>query len=302
MQRLDITIPSGAGHCAAWLHLPEGPGPHACVVIAHGIGAVRQVRLSAYAERFTAAGVAVLSFDYRHWGESSDTPRFVCSIGTQHQDIRCALDVAQRLPQIDPSRVFLFGTSFGGGHALVVGAQRPELAGVISQCTVSDCLVVATRSPLRQILKWVGSGTIDQVKALLGLQPHYIKLAGEPGEAALMTKLDAERRYREMLDGPSRWENKIAARLMLWLPLYRPIRSARSIQSPLLMIVCDKDEICPASIAKRVADLAPRGEAVHFDSSHFDIYFGQLFEAAVKTMLEFIHRQSPMNPSTGKVN
>ncbi|QBK03571.1 alpha/beta fold hydrolase [Hylemonella gracilis] len=288
MKRFDLTFPSGTGHCAAWLHQPDGPGPHPCVVVAHGIGAIRQVRLSAYARRFTDAGVALLTFDYRHWGESSGHPRFLCAIGKQHQDIRCAIDAAQAHPDIDPARVFLFGTSFGGGHALAVGAQRPDLAGVISQCTVSDCLVVAAKSPLRQILRWIWAGTLDQTKALLGLQPHYIKLAGEPGEAALMTKLNAEQRYRDMLDGPSRWENKIAARLMLWLPLYRPIRSAPKIKAPLLMIVCDKDEICPATIARRAADIAPRGRAVHFDSSHFDIYFGELFESATATMLGFV--------------
>lgn len=148
----------------------------------------------------------------------------------------------------------------------------------------------------------MAAGAVDQAKAWLGLEPHYIKLAGEPGEAALMTKLNAERRYREMLDGPSRWENKIAARLMLWLPLYRPIRSAHKIQSPLLMLVCDKDEICPASIARRAAEIAPRGEARHFDSSHFDIYFGSLFEAATRTMLDFIRRQTPMKAVTAMAN
>lgn len=298
VQRIDLSIPSGNGQCAAWLYLPDSPGPHPCVVIAHGIGAIRQVRLSAYAEKFTRTGVAVLTFDYRHWGESSGTPRFLCSIGRQHADIRAAIDCAKARADINPKRVFLFGTSFGGGHALVVGAQRPDLAGVMSQCTVSDCLTVALRSPIKQILQWVWAGTIDQLRALARMSPRYIKLAGEPGETALMTKLNAEERYREMLDGPSRWENRIAARLMLWLPLYRPIQSAPKIQSPLLMIVCDRDEICPASIARKAADLAPRGQAIHFDSSHFDIYFGELFDAATDSMLNFVQQTSRHHASS----
>lgn len=288
MQRLDVNFPSGSGRCEAWLYLPDSAGPHPCVVVAHGIGAIRQVRLGAYASRFTQAGFAVLTFDYRHWGASTGKPRYLCDIGAQHDDIDAAIDFAQSHPSIERERIVLFGTSFGGGHVLVVGARRPDLAGIISQCTVTDCLAVAVRAPLRQVVQWVAAGTIDQLRALVGLSPKYIKLAGEPGESALMTKLDAEKRYREMMDGPSPWKNLVAARLMLWLPLYRPIKQAASIRSPLLMVVCDRDEICPAKYAVKASQLAARGRAVHFDSSHFDIYFGSLFDEATATMLQFM--------------
>jgi uncharacterized protein len=257
MQRLDCSFPSDQDRCEAWLYLPDTAGPHPCVVIAHGIGAVRQVRLAAYAERFTREGYAVLSFDYRHWGASGGMPRYLCSIGRQHQDIEAAIDFVRARPEIDAARVLLFGTSFGGGHALAVGARRSDLVGVISQCTVSDCLAVALRTPPPQILQWLPAGFIDQLRGWMGLSPRYIKLAGEPGEAALMTKLGAEARYLSMIDGPSLWRNLIAARVTLWLPLYRPIRSAARIRSPLLMVVCDRDEICPAEIAARAAKLAP---------------------------------------------
>jgi pimeloyl-ACP methyl ester carboxylesterase len=260
-------------------------------VVAHGIGAIRQVRLSAYAERFAQAGYAMLSFDYRHWGDSEGNPRYHCSISRQLEDIEAAIDCVRKRVEIDPRRIALFGTSFGGGHALVVAARRPDLAAVISQCTVTDCLAVALRTPLRQVWQWVSAATIDQIRGWVGLSAKYIKLAGEPGQNALMTKLGAEEMYQKMLDGPSKWQNKIAARIMLWMPLYRPIKSARRIASPLLMVVCERDEICPASIARRAADLAPKGRATSFNSSHFEIYFGELFEAAVASMLEFLETE-----------
>jgi len=288
MKRIDLSFNSGQERVAAWLYLPHRPGPHPCVVVDHGIGAIRQVRLAAYAERFSAAGYAMLSFDYRHWGESAGQPRYLCSIRRQLQDIDAAIDCVRARSEIDPSRVVLFGTSFGGGHALVIGSRRPDLAAVISQCTVSDCLAVALRAAPRQVWQWVSAGVIDQVRGLVGLSPKYIKLAGELGQNALMTKLGAEASYLAMLDGPSLWRNQIAARIMLTLPLYRPIRSVQHIKPPLLMLVCQRDEICPASIAIRAAALAPRGRSVSFDSSHFEIYFGQLFEAATAEMLRFL--------------
>jgi pimeloyl-ACP methyl ester carboxylesterase len=144
------------------------------------------------------------------------------------------------------------------------------------------------RTPLPQVAQWVGAGLVDQMRALVGLSPKYIKLAGEPGEVAMMTKLGAEKAYERMLDGPSPWRNLIAARLMLTLPLYRPIQHAKHIRSPLLMIVCERDEICPASIAHRAAEQAPKGRAASFNSSHFEIYFGELFDAATQEMLNFL--------------
>jgi uncharacterized protein len=290
MNRIDVAFPSGRESCAAWLYLPSGPGPepHPCVVAAHGIGAIRQVRLSAYAERLTSAGYAMLTYDYRHWGASGGEPRYLCSISSQLEDIEAAIDCVRSRPEIDSRRIVLFGTSFGGGHAIVVGARRPDLAAVISQCAVADCLAVALRTPIRQALRWIWAGIVDQARALARLPPNYIKLAGKPGENALMTGLGAEASYEAMLDGPSPWRNQIAARVALTLPFYRPIRDARGVKAPLLMIVCDRDEVCPGSIAARVAQLAPRGRATSFDSSHFEIYFGDLFDAAVAEMLRFL--------------
>jgi uncharacterized protein len=288
MKRIDISFRSGADQCEAWLYLPKGQGPFPCIVVAHGIGAIRQVRLSAYAERFTAAGYSMLSFDYRHWGASGGSPRYICSVARQLNDIDAAINAAASRPEVDAGQIALFGTSFGGGHALVMGARRPDLAAVMSQCTVSDCLAVALRAPLKQVIQWVGAGLVDQLRSLVGLAPKYIKLAGAPGEAALMTKLGAEQAYEAMQDGPSPWKNLIAARLMLTLPLYRPIRSARRIKPPLLMVICENDEICPAALAHRAAVLAPKGRAASFNSSHFEIYFGGLFNAATREMIAFL--------------
>jgi uncharacterized protein len=288
MKRVDVTFKSDGVDCEAWLYLPSGEGPHPCVVVSHGIGAIRQVRMSAYALKFTSAGYAMFSFDYRHWGASAGLPRYLCSVSRQLDDICAAIDCAASRPEIDPHRIALFGTSLGGGHAIVVGAHRPDLAAVMSQCTVSDCLAAALRAPLKQVMQWVYTGFVDQLRAIAGLSPKYIKLAGAPGEAAMMTRLGAESAYESMLDGPSPWRNLIAARLTLTLPWYRPIAYAKKVQPPLLMVVCERDEICPSALAHKVAAFAPRGRAASFDSTHFEIYFGELFDAATDEMVQFL--------------
>ena len=69
---------SSAGEIAAWLYHPEGAT--GAVVLGHGLSAVRDQRLPAYAERFAEAGLAALLFDYRHFGASGGEPRQLVDI------------------------------------------------------------------------------------------------------------------------------------------------------------------------------------------------------------------------------
>ena len=123
--RTDSHFSSGGSECAAWLYMPDGEGPHPCVVMAHGFSAVREHRLDAYAERFAAAGMAVLVFDYRHFGASQGEPRQLLSIARQLADWHAAVAHARNLPEVDARRVAVWGSSFSGGHVIAVGRQGP---------------------------------------------------------------------------------------------------------------------------------------------------------------------------------
>jgi pimeloyl-ACP methyl ester carboxylesterase len=286
-QRQDLSFRSQGTRCAAWLYRPSGDGPHPIVVMAHGIGAVRQVRLPAYAERFVARGIAVLCFDYRAWGESDGAPRYVVDIHAQHKDIHAALDVATALPGIDSRRLALWGTSFGGGHALAVAAERRDLRAVIVQCAVADARAAALRAPPAAIRRWAIAAIRDAKCIALARSPFYVPLVGDPGSAAVMSEPDAEARYRAMIMEPSPWHNAVAARLFWSLPFYRPIAVAHRIAAPLLALVTDHDEICDGKLQAEAARRAG-GTASHFAASHFEIYFGSHFERAVTEMGDFL--------------
>lgn len=95
--RKDVTFSSAGLTCAAWFY--PAPREHApLVIMAHGLGATRELRLAAYAERFQAAGFAALVFDYRHYGASEGEPRELLSIGKQLDDWRAAIAFGKTLP------------------------------------------------------------------------------------------------------------------------------------------------------------------------------------------------------------
>lgn len=110
-QREDVQFSSGADRISAWLYRPSDVGDAPLVVLAHGLGGVRTMRLDAYAERFSAAGYACLVFDYRNFGDSEGQPRQVLDIDMQLADWAAAVAYARTLDGIDHGRIVLWGTS-----------------------------------------------------------------------------------------------------------------------------------------------------------------------------------------------
>lgn len=96
-------------------------------------GATRELGLDAFAQRFCDAGLCVLAFDYRHYGQSEGQPRELLSIRRQKADYRAALAFARQQPEVDPQRAVLWGTSFSGGHVLALVAQGVQVRAVIAQ-------------------------------------------------------------------------------------------------------------------------------------------------------------------------
>jgi fermentation-respiration switch protein FrsA (DUF1100 family) len=290
-QRTDLTFVSGGEMCAAWLYRPDpGGGTVPCVVMAHGFSATREDGLADYAERFAAAGMAVLVFDYRHFGASGGEPRQLLDIARQHADYHAAIACARGLDGIDPKRIALFGSSFSGGHVVCVAAKDDRIAAVVSQCPHADGVATVRAIPLANIARGTLAGIRDQAGALVGRPPHTMPAVGAPGTFAAMTAPEAEPGFTAIVSEGSQWRNEVAARIMLHVPLYRPVAKAAKVRCPALFCVCDRDETTPPGAAVRMAERAPRGEAKHYPAGHFDIYKGEMFERVVADQLEFLAR------------
>lgn len=254
----------------------------------HGFTGTRDDGLPPYAERFADAGMAALPFDYRHFGHSGGEPRQLIDIGRQHEDYTAAIAFVRTLEGIDPERIALFGTSFSGGHVVEVAARDGRVAAVVSQCPNADTLASLRELSPMQMAKLTLAGLRDRAGSLLGRPPHYLPAVGPPGSLAAMTTPDAEPGFRALVPPDSLWRNEFAARLALTMALYRPVRHAAEVSCPLLICVCDEDAVTPPGPAARMAELAPRGEARHYDCGHFDIYRGEWFERAVADQTEFL--------------
>ncbi|MFT4049116.1 MAG: alpha/beta fold hydrolase [Solirubrobacterales bacterium] len=288
--REDVRFSSHGDECGAWFYRPEGEGPFPVVVLCHGLGAVREMRLTNYAERFAEAGIAALSFTYRHFGDSDGEPRQLLDIEKQHEDIAAAIEYAKGRPDVDAERVALFGTSFGGGHVIAVGAERDDIKAVIAQCPFTDGQASGfTLGPVSTVK--VGTyAAADRVASLFGRGPVYAMLAGERGDPALMTAPDVVEGYFALVPDGMKRDNRVAARVSLDITFYRPGRKMKDLKCPTLVCGCETDTVAPFKTTAKYAAAAPNVELKSYPFGHFDIYLGEPFEQAVTDQTKFLTR------------
>ncbi|MGN0100082.1 MAG: alpha/beta hydrolase [Dietzia sp.] len=282
--------------CAAWIYRPDAPAgdPSAtapAVVMAHGFGCIRDLRLPAYAERFRDAGFVVVVFDYRHFGASGGSPRQLLDIGRQLDDWRSALAFTRALPGVDPDRVIAWGTSFSGGHVLTLAGTGERLAGVVAQVPHVSGPAAVRATGLAAARRLAPAVLDDLWRAMRHREPRYVPLVGRPGDTAVMTSPDADPAVDRLVadSGVRRtdFRDDVAARILARIGFYSPIRRARRITCPALVQIATGDAITPAATARRAAERIPHGRYLEYPCEHFDPYVDPHFEKIVADQLEF---------------
>lgn len=258
--------------------------------MAHGFSSVKEQRLDAYAERFCAAGLGVLVFDYRHFGVSGGEPRQLVDISRQLADWKTAVAFARTLEGADPKRVALWGSSFSGGHVVATAADDAAVAAVVAQAPFTDGLSAAKAGGAKAAVRLTLAGLRDAAAAVRGAPPVTIPAAGKPGTLAAMTAPDAYDGFHAIDPPESAWRNEVAARVALRLLQYRPFAKLRAVRCPVLVCVCENDWTTPPEPAARAAERSPNTELRRYPIGHFEIYSGRGFERAVTDQTEFLVR------------
>ena len=291
--RSEVGFRSGSVTCRAWLYRPASGGAKRApiIVMAHGLGGTRSMRLDAFADRFAAAGYGCLVFDYRYHGDSDGLPRQLVDIPSQLQDWSAAIAYARTLADFD--RVVVWGTSLGGGHALVSAARERSVAAVVAQCPFTDGAAAALAVPPVAAVKMLARGLRDTVARFRGRAPVMIDTAGPPGSTALLTSPDAAPGLAALMPAENPPPGFVSARFGLQAGTYLPWRRVAHIEAPVLYAVCENDVVTPARRTLAVARRTPRAEVRIYPCGHFDIYVGDGFERAVGDQIDFLRRHVP---------
>ena len=290
--RSDFT--SKGVRCSGDLYLPAGIHRPPVVVMAHGFAAERSFGLPAYAECFAERGLATFLFDYRGFGDSNGEPRNYVDARRHLADWGAAVAHIRGLQAVDGSRLALWGTSFGAGHAMVTAANDPNVMALVAQVPYVDPFGLWFWTDPRYMVRALSHGLSDLLRAVTRQAPHYIPVAGLPGDIALLNTPEIWPGFQTLLPEGATWDNRCLARIVLTVLFYRPASSATRISCPALIMYAEHDSLIrPASVARTAARM-PDATAIMVPQGHFDIYTGEEFAAASEMQAEFLelHLQS----------
>ena len=279
-ERTEVTFVSGGVQCAAHLYLPvPANGKVPCVVMVHGFTGTRNLGLPAYAERFAAAGMAVLVFDYAYFGASGGQPRQLLDIGRQLDDYRAAIAFARAQPGIDPGRIALWGTSLSGGHVIVVAAGDPRIAAVVSQVPFPGVeFGRPSERSAKVTLRLLAVAADDAVRGWLRRPPRLVPVFGKPGDMAIFTNPHDKAIIDALAVQAPEWRNAVAARMLFPLMRYQPRAAASQLAMPLLICVAEKETAASPALTADMASRAPKAQMRRYPIGHFDAYSGEWLE------------------------
>ncbi len=248
----------GAVTLRGWLFVPDGPGPHPAITMAHGYAGIREHGLEPYARAFADDGFVVLLHDHRGFGASDGEPRQDIDPWRQIADWRRAISYLETRPEVDPQRIGLWGTSYAGGHAIVLGATDRRLRCVVAQVpTISGYEQGLRRIPPDQVAALEEAFAEDERRQFRG-EPlaRQAIVSADPAVPASYRSRDAIDFYTQpMPDGV--WENNITVRSTRAARMYEPgTWIPRVSPTPLLLIVALSDTITVTDLALSVYERA----------------------------------------------
>jgi uncharacterized protein len=278
VSRIDVEFPAEGGiNLSAWLYVPESTKPLPAITMAHGYGGTREHGVEPFARKFAESGFVVLLHDHRGFGRSGGEPRQDIDPWQQIKDWRRAISYLESRKEVDAARIGLWGTSYAGGHAIVLGATDRRLRCIVSQ--------VPTISGYEQGLRRVNSDLVPALEYALA-EDERAQLRGEIRYQALVSAdplVPASYRNPEAIDFYQRpvsdgtWENKVTIRSTRLARMYEPQHWVPRVSpTPLLMVIAvdDKLTLTDLELAAYERALEPK-KLVLIKGGHFDPYLSQ---------------------------
>jgi len=271
-----VWFPSGGIQCAGLFYVPDGLGDRRApaIVMAHGLSAVKEQALPAYAARFAQAGFVTLVFDYRFFGESGGEPRCQLFPLEMVEDYRNAISWVCEQPQVEAQRVGIWGTSFSGGYVLYLGAFDRRVKALVAQVpAIGSPVSRHARSPER----WERDGRAaaeDRVDRYRTGAISYVNVVAPPGEPCIIPGQSAYDFFTGSQASAPAWRNGLTRESLEKMREFDNVTSIGLISpTPLTVIAAEADELIPVEALRNVYDRAGEPKEFHaLPVTHFEIY------------------------------
>lgn len=295
--RQDVTFRSKGQNCVGWLYTPDGartgdryPG----IVMAQGFSCIKEMQgyMQPPAERFAAAGFAVLVFDYRCLGDSDGDPRNEIIPGEQQEDIRSAITWISQHAEVDPTRIGIWGTSYGGGHVFPIAAFDRRVKAAVSQVPLVNGWRNAQRLMREdQFVAFLEQLAEDRRRRYHGDRTTYYTVVAPEGEPCVLTTPPSHEWFINAAQTAPRWQNKVTMASLEAFVQYLPEAAIDLVSpTPLLMIIADQDILAPTDLAIRAYRRALQPKSLSIvKGGHFAPYDEPGRDKAISAAVEWFN-------------
>lgn len=268
------------------LYLPDDPGENEKIpgiVLCHGFAGVKELLLPPYAQAFSENGFAALVFDYRGFGES-EGERGKLAPYFQVTDIRSALTFMQTQPQVDPDKLALWGTSFGGANAIVASAVDKRIKCLSVQLTFGDGERVIT------------GGLDEQEKEKLLTMLHKLQVKGVTQNKSMqvtvqkiLTDEQSIEFFNKTVETYPELNIKIPFLTIKETLEHKPEKHLGEVRVPILIVGAENDKVNPPEESGIIYEKAnePKELMMVPGATHYEVYEGERFNSVVGKQLEW---------------
>ncbi|HYZ24128.1 MAG TPA: alpha/beta fold hydrolase [Rhodopila sp.] len=276
------------------LYLPDTLQPgekRAGILLCHGYTGVRNLYLPDTAKALNEAGYVVLTFDYKGWGDS-DGPKSRLSPYGRVLDSQAALTFLGIQDCVDPNRLGLYGTSYGGATVVWTAAVDPRVKAVVSVVGIgngrrwmrsvrrpdefADLLDLAEEDRIRRVTTGT-SRLADRNDILLpDRQSAELAAAARRDNPAAVSEIPLEFIDDTLGFHPEWVVDKIAPR-------------------PVLFITCDDDRLVPPEESESLYAKAgdPKKLIILKGWGHYEVYTGEAFRQVITPTVAWYQQYLP---------
>jgi fermentation-respiration switch protein FrsA (DUF1100 family) len=278
-----------------WLFKPtHSDSPSPAISMCHGFAAVKEHGLEQFARKFAEAGFVVLVHDHRNFGASDGLPRQDIDPWRQISDWQRAISFLETIPEVDPERIGIWGSSYSGGHALIIAANDRRVKCVVSQVpTISGFEQSRRRLSPDAMPGYLNTLTDDLREQHRGGMPRIMAIASSDlSELAAYRSADSIAFYTQPLGGAN-WENKVTLRSTRAARMYEPgIWISRISPTPLMMIVATNDGLTLTDLELEAYERALEPKRLLLVAGGHFVAYGPAFKKASDGALDWFKQHS----------
>lgn len=266
----------GGDRVRALWRTPDTAGPYRAIIQGPGWYGLKDAKAyDQYHQGFTDAGFAVLSIDYRGFGDS-EGERGIVNPGHQLEDLVAGVSYLMTREDVIADAVGAYATGgTGGGNVVLLAATDDRVRAVVSQMPVADGYDWLHR--MRTEWEW-----IEYLKALEADRRERVVTGKSrpihPREE-VMVQTPERRASGFKKDVDQKNPTSVPFSMVEGLLSYRPVDAARGLRTPLMVVAVEGDATTPTDHAQAIYEAAvgPKRLVMQRDTTHYAAYekYGQ---------------------------